>query len=112
VCVYRIPGNSLDHLTAAAEDSEQDINSQSSSHGNAASQRTEVCDVGYGSRAVDPPPWTKWQPCYRSTPSSGPARGLIAEWRCVPTTTAVSNRNKTGEQPPARLSCHPSAESG
>src|SRR5262249_44049879 len=37
-----------------------------------------------GSRAVDPPPWTKWQPCYRSTPSSGPAFGLPAERRCVP----------------------------
>ena len=38
-----------------------------------------------GSRAVDPqPPWTKQQPCDRSTPSSGPALGLVAECRCVP----------------------------
>src|SRR5215468_5415123 len=46
-----------------------------------------------GSRAVDPPPWTKWQPCYRSTPINGPTLGLVAEWRSVPK-AAVSNCKK------------------
>src|SRR5215813_8206240 len=32
------------------------------------------------------PAHTKQQPCYCSTPSNGPALGLVAEWRCVQST--------------------------